>query len=254
MKRAILTTTSLLLLTFGLLPPAIAQPTATLYELGTVGDQLKDAREDEARRRDQERQREAQRREQERQREGQQAGQQGWERQREAQERQEQAHREWERQREAQQRNWERQQNSRRWEQRHPAPQRDWVRHQSDWYEFIRRINQTRSDYHPHQAAYLTGTTRVELSSLTNDWVTVLIEGLDGSREMTFTGSNASQVVYLPTGAYRLRFRPTLSSRPWESGYLRVGQTSLLRIWFDQDHNLIQVEQDPTAWIPDRVP
>jgi hypothetical protein len=94
-------------------------------------------------------------------------------------------------------------------------------------------------------------TTRLEFTSASNDWVTVSIEGLDNQQELSFSGNTTTQAIDLPVGTYRVSFRPTFSNRAWESGYLNVGSTSLIRIQFDQGSDRVQVYDDPYAWTPE---
>lgn len=123
--------------------------------------------------------------------------------------------------------------------------------------EFQQQLVQMWDDLPFQGAANLTsvssrlGITRLELISLSNDWVTVSIEGINGDVEVSFTADQPVQTIYLETGVYRIRFRPTLTSEAWQSGYLNVGQTGLLQIAFDQNHNQVRVHDDPTAWAPD---
>jgi hypothetical protein len=92
---------------------------------------------------------------------------------------------------------------------------------------------------------------RLELTSATNDWVTVSIEGLDGEQQLSFNQRNLTQAINLPPGAYRISFRRTFNRNAWESGYLNVGQTEQIRIRFDQSRDRILVYDDPYAWTPE---
>ena len=163
-----------------------------------------------------------------------------WERQREA-EREREREREADRQERERQREADRERERERERDRYYQTQRDWEREResSRWYW----DNWRQTFSHP-----LVGSTRLELTSISNDWVTVSIEGLNGDRQLSFTGNDNRQTLYLPPGAYRIRFRPTFGSRHWESGYLNVGRTNLMRIMFDQDRNLVQIYDDPYAW------
>lgn len=142
-------------------------------------------------------------------------------------------------------RDWER--NSRYWEDQ----RRDWENQQRDWEN--RRDWEFRHDWWRSNLQstypYIQNGTRLDLTSLSSEWVTVLIESVEGQQELSFTGSNTQQSIYLTPGAYRIRFRPTLSSRSWRSGYLTVRQTESIRMVFDQDRDLVQVYDDPTAWV-----
>lgn len=102
----------------------------------------------------------------------------------------------------------------------------------------------------PYPAA-LVRVTRVELTSETDEWVTVAIESIEHDVELSFTHRQATQAIYLEPGIYRLRFRPTLSNRPWQSGYIGVGRTNMLRILFNQESEQVVIFDDPDAWSPD---
>ncbi len=108
--------------------------------------------------------------------------------------------------------------------------------------------------YQPWSYVYPAPTVssiRVDFISLTNDRVTVLIEGVDGRQELVFYDRQTKQTVYLPPGTYKLWFKDSQGS-PWISGTLNLGQTNQLRIGFDKDKKLLQVYDDPYAWIEDR--
>jgi hypothetical protein len=107
-----------------------------------------------------------------------------------------------------------------------------------------RQINNARLAY---PAAWV-GVTQVELTSESDDWVTVTIEGIEHDVELSFTHSQATQAIYLEPGVYRVRFRPTLSNRPWQSGYISVGRTNMLRISFDQESEQVVIFDDPDSW------
>jgi hypothetical protein len=109
------------------------------------------------------------------------------------------------------------------------------------------RLNQVRLAY---PAAWV-GVTQVELTSESDEWVTVTIEGIEHDVELSFTHNQATQAIYLEPGVYRFRFRPTLSNRPWQSGYISVGRTNLLRVSFDQESEHVVVFDDPDSWSPD---
>ncbi|MDX2214044.1 MAG: hypothetical protein SFY66_12220 [Oculatellaceae cyanobacterium bins.114] len=139
---------------------------------------------------------------------------------------------------------WEQRQNSQYWENQ----RRDWENQRQDWeYRNNGRYNNWQSN--ASDLPYSNEGTRLELTSLSDEWVTVSIEGIDGEQELSFTGSNAQQSIYLSPGAYHLQFRPTLSSRPWRSGYLEVGQTSSIRVVFDQNRDFVQIYDEPSAWV-----
>ncbi|MBD2464081.1 hypothetical protein H6G89_24060 [Oscillatoria sp. FACHB-1407] len=153
---------------------------------------------------------------------------------------------EWEEQRGD--RDWQQRQNSRYWEEQ----RRDWENQRRDWEyrnDWWRSNGETNWQSTVPVPTYAYEGTRLELTSLSQEWVTVSIESVHGEHELSFTGSNSQQTVYLAPGAYRLRFRPTLSSRPWRSGYLEVGQTNFIRVVFDQSRGLVQVYDAPSAWV-----
>lgn len=125
------------------------------------------------------------------------------------------------------------------------------------WRDWEERQNVLRWHWDTWQRTYrpsLVGTTVLELTSLDNNWTTVLIEGIDTAQEVSFTGSGV-QTIYLSPGAYRIQFSPILSDDYWQSGYLVVGRTNRLRIMFDPNNESVQVFDDAAAWTPgDRLP
>jgi hypothetical protein len=111
----------------------------------------------------------------------------------------------------------------------------------------VQRMNTVRLAY---PSAWV-GVTQIELTSESDDWVTVTIEGIEHDVELSFTHNQATQAIYLEPGVYRFRFRPTLSNQPWQSGYLSVGRTNMLRILFDQQSEQVVIFDDPDSWSPD---
>lgn len=172
-------------------------------------------------------------------------------------ERLQEARREQEREEEAQQWEWERQQEARReWEEEREEARREWEEDRDreahyDWGWDRESLRWRWDNWRQSFPSSVYSSTRVEFVAESNDWVTVLIEGLEGDRVLRFTGGSDRQIVYLPPGAYRLRFQPTFGGSIWQSGYLNVGRTSAIRIFFDQDERYIQVEDDPYAWTPE---
>jgi hypothetical protein len=91
----------------------------------------------------------------------------------------------------------------------------------------------------------------VDLIPLTNKRVTVSIEGVNTRQELVFNDTKTKQTIYLPPGVHKLCFKNTLDN-PWICGSLNLGRTDRIRIAFNQDKKLVQVYDDPKAWIEDR--
>ncbi|NEQ25595.1 MAG: hypothetical protein F6K28_42345 [Microcoleus sp. SIO2G3] len=91
--------------------------------------------------------------------------------------------------------------------------------------------------------ASTVSSIRVDFVSLTNDQVTVLIEGVNGKQELAFNGSQTKQTIYLSPGVHKLWFKNTQGSS-WISGTLNLGLTNLIQIEFNKDKRLVQVYND----------
>ena len=99
--------------------------------------------------------------------------------------------------------------------------------------------------------ASTVSSIRVDFVSLTNDQVTVLIEGVNGKQELAFDGTQTKQTIYLSPGVHKLWFKNTQGSS-WMSGTLNLGLTNLIQIEFNKDKRLVQVGNDLFSWNEDR--
>jgi hypothetical protein len=94
-------------------------------------------------------------------------------------------------------------------------------------------------------------STRVDLTSLSQDAVTVAIDSINGEQALTFAGNTTQHTVNLTPGTYKVQFSEQDGDRIWQSGYLNVGRTDALRIVFDPQRRTVQVYNDPYAWTPE---
>jgi hypothetical protein len=137
-----------------------------------------------------------------------------------------------------------------------------WQDHRYDWHRDA-WLHQNWWYYEPGQTLYVNpvptyvaptrgvNSIRVDLMSLTNERAIVLIENADARQELIFTGNRTRQTVYLAPGVHKLWFKNAKGS-PWISGSLNLGKTDRIRIAFNQNKKLVQVYDDPYAWIEDR--
>lgn len=88
----------------------------------------------------------------------------------------------------------------------------------------------------------------VEFDAQGQDWGTVWIDGNLVYRAKNF---NRRQVVRLRPGSHRLILTGVTKHDIWAAGYLNVGRASAMRVSFSKAGG-VYVQNDPTAWLPDR--
>lgn len=89
---------------------------------------------------------------------------------------------------------------------------------------------------------------QVELVSESLSDVSVVLTGQDGSQQLAFDSSNATQSIYLAAGTYQVAFVNPSTNRTWLSGYLDLGFSPALRIEFNQSTETATLYGDPYAW------
>lgn len=91
--------------------------------------------------------------------------------------------------------------------------------------------------------------TRVEFYSRNNNPVRILLRSDEGERSLSFGGNLTQTMVSLPRRRYELRFQNS-DGRTWRSGTLdlRNSRTNQIRIFFDNNRNAVEVQNDPRAW------
>lgn len=94
----------------------------------------------------------------------------------------------------------------------------------------------------------INSVVQVELISRTSDEAIVLIEGEEGYQQLSFAGVDSTQSIYLPAGSYRIAFINPAGDRTWVSGYLDLGRSDLIQIYFDQNQERVELYNDPDAW------
>jgi hypothetical protein len=108
-------------------------------------------------------------------------------------------------------------------------------------------------DYNPEQYNYPRNTVednldvsptdnkiKVDLISQTQDKVTVLIEGEKNQKTIVFNENKTKQTVYLAPGNYKLWFN-NASGKSWTHITLKVGEVNPVKITFQKDNPLLQV-------------
>lgn len=87
----------------------------------------------------------------------------------------------------------------------------------------------------------------VELIARGNDWGNVWINEKPVFQPQNF---NRRKTLNLCAGAYRVVFTGITSMDVWDSGYLDLGRSNVVKLSFTKN-GVEQVEGDPNAWLPD---
>mgnify|MGYP005843651727 CR=1 FL=1 len=100
-----------------------------------------------------------------------------------------------------------------------------------------------------NQGMNSTDITRVEFYSRNNNPVRILLRSDEGERTLSFGGNLTQTILSLPRRRYELRFQNS-DGRTWRSGTLdlRNSRTNQIRIFFDNNRNAVEVQNDPRAW------